>query len=565
MQWLRGLARALIGVVPLIAPAFADSQACLEVQPQTESALFQFVPSADHDALATQIPPGAIIRNIRVTRFAVFDREDPEEDNRIYRWANDFHSTTREWVIRDQLLFTEGDRYQLVQMQESERILRDLRFIFDATVRAYRRCGDEVDVEVYTRDIWTLTPLLSFTRSGGENEYTIGIRDSNFLGTGKAVTVRYEQDEERSGVNLLYSDPAIMGSRWRGRITLTDNDDGHERGLNIVRPFYSVYETWSAGLAVEDVKLEENLFFRGDEVAEFNRETQMFRLFGGLADDPQPDKQIGRWLFGYRYEDNEFSFSDSDIPPPELPADRTYSYPFAGFQSLEDEFVKLYNFDYLGRTEDVYVGERYRWTLGYSPEALGGTRDQIALQGNYGNTLKAIQKTVWTVEGELDGFYNIDDESFENLWLTAETRYHHRQAERWAVFARLRLDYTDGLTIDRQLTLGGDNGLRGYDRNYQVGDRSYVFNLEQRYYSDWHPFRLVRVGLAAFFDVGRAWFDGEDNGSNGDVLANAGFGLRFNSSRAEKGSVIHVDLAFPFMTDDDVDSVQFLISVRDRF
>ena len=127
------------------------------------------------------------------------------------------------------------------------------------------------------------------------------------------------------------------------------------------------------------------------------------------------------------------------------------------------------------------------------------------------------------------------------------------------------MDYTDGLTADNQLTLGGSNGLRGYDRNYQTGDRAFVFNLEQRYYSDWHPFRLMRVGAAVFLDAGRAWFSNRDNGSNGDVLANAGIGLRLNSSRADKSSVIHIDVAFPFIKDDDVDNVQFLVTVKDRF
>ncbi len=159
----------------------------------------------------------------------------------------------------------------------------------------------------------------------------------------------------------------------------------------------------------------------------------------------------------------------------------------------------------------------------------------------------------------------MDDERFENLWWTAETRYLHKQSRQWALFSRLRLDYTDGLTAERQLTLGGDNGLRGYDLNYQVGDRSFVFNLEQRYYSDWHPFRLIQVGLAAFIDVGRAWFEGEDNGSNGGVLANAGVGIRLNSSRAEKGSVVHIDLAFPFMTDDDTSDSQILFTIKDSF
>ena len=555
----------LLAVLSLASTPTLMAQECVEAAPQTETEAFRFLPSAEHEAIANAVPLGTTIRSIRVTRFSVFDMEDPDENNRVYRWANDFHSVTREWVVRDHLLIEEGEGYNVARLRESERILRDLKFIFDASVRAWRWCGDYVDIEVFTRDIWTFTPLLSFNRSGGENDFTIGFRDSNFLGSGKQFTIRYESDEERSGTNFVYSDPSVMGTRWRTRLSWTENDDGYDRSLHVVRPFYSVYERWSAGTALEDVKLEENVWFRGDEIAEFDRETQLVRVFGGIANELELDQQVGRWLFGYTYEDNVFSFSDSDIPPPELPDDRTYSYPFAGFQSIEDEYVKLYNVDYLGRTEDVYIGERYRWTVGWSDDGLGATRDQVALQGNYGNTLRADDTHLWTFDSWLNGYWNVDDEDFENLWITAETRYHLRQAEKWALFGRLKVDYTDGLTLDNQLTLGGADGLRGYDRHYQTGDRAFIFNLEQRYYSDWHPFRLIRVGMAAFVDVGRAWFNNQDNGSNGDVLANAGIGLRLNSSRAEKGSVIHLDLAVPFMKDDDVDSVQFLITVKDRF
>ncbi len=537
----------------------------MQVTPQSETDTFRFMNSPEHDALAKAVPPGTRIRSISVTRYAVFDMEDPEENNRVYRWANDFHSITREWVVRDHLLIEEGEGYNVPRLRESERILRDLKFIYDATVRAWRWCGDVVDIEVFTRDIWTFTPLLSFNRSGGERDYSIGFRDTNFLGSGKQFSLRYESDEERSGLNFVYADPSVMGSRWRTRLSWTESDDGHDRGLNVVRPFYSVYERWSAGLGLHDIELEEKLWYRGSRVAEFDHELDKVRIFGGIANDLRPDHQVGRWLFGYVYEDHAFSFSDSDIPPPVLPEDRTYSYPFVGFQSIEDEYVKLRNVDYLERTEDVYVGERYSWSAGWSDDSLGATRDQLALQGSYGNTLRADETHLWTVDGWLSGYWNVDDEDFENLWLGLETRYHLRQAERWALFGRLKLDYTDGLTGENQLTLGGADGLRGYDRNYQVGDRAFLFNLEQRYYSDWHPFRLIRVGLAAFIDVGRAWFDGEDNGSNGDVLANAGIGLRLNSSRAEKGSVVHLDVAVPFMKDDDVDSVQFLVSVKDRF
>ena len=274
---------------------------------------------------------------------------------------------------------------------------------------------------------------------------------------------------------------------------------------------------------------------------------------------------MGRWLFGYTVETHSFEFSDSPIPPPELPEEREYSYPYIGYESTRDQFIELHNFNYLGRTEDVYVGERFSWALGWSSDALGASQDQLVLRGNYRNTLLADERRLWQLDTNISGFWAVDHSEFENLWWTTETRYHHKQSRQWMLYGRFRADYTDGLTDERQLTLGGANGLRGYELNYQVGDRSLVFNLEQRYYSDWHLFRLVQVGFAAFVDVGRAWFEDRDNGSNGGALANVGFGIRLNSSRAEKSSVAHIDFAFPLVRGDDVSGGQILFTVKDRF
>lgn len=562
VQWFLS---SLLFWLLLCAPSWSADPACSEVPPQSASASFRFEDSPEHRALADSIPDGVTVGTVRIVRYRVFDPEDSRENRGIYRWANDFHSLTREWVVRDHLLFAEGDYYLNTRVRESERILRELKFIYDARVRPWRRCGDVVDIEVITRDIWTFTPTVSFSRSGGENDYSLGFRDTNFLGTGKQVALRYDSDEERAGTTMIYEDPALAGGRWRMRLSLTDNDDGHDYRFRLIRPFFSVYERWSAGLRMEDWELEQNIWFRGDEVAEFDHQQKSVRVFGGVATERELDHQVGRWLMGYHYEDNEFDFSDSDIPPLTLPEDRSYSYPFIGYQSIEDEFVEAHNLNYLGRTEDLYVGERYEWNLGYSAESLGATRDQVYLSGEYGNTLRVSPSELWQVESAVSGFYAVDEGEFENLWWTVGSRYIRRQNMKWSFVAALRLDYTDGLTGEHQVTLGGQNGLRGYDRNYQVGDRSAVFSIEQRYYSDWHPFRLLRVGYAAFFDVGRAWFDDQDNGSNGGVLSNAGFGIRLNSSRAEKSSVIHIDLAFPFNRDDDVDSVQLLMTVKDRF
>ena len=211
--------------------AQAEAPGCVVPPPQSETEQFQFIPSPAHETFAEQIPTGTRIGEIHVQRYRVFNPEDPGESNWLYRWANDFHSVTREWVIRDQLLLHEGDAYNVARVRESERLLRSLKFLFDATVRPARWCGDVVDLEVITRDIWTFWPTVSFTRSGGANDYSFGFRDTNFLGTGKQVQIRHERDVERSGNTLVYSDPAVFGSRWRFRLALTDNDDGYDLSL----------------------------------------------------------------------------------------------------------------------------------------------------------------------------------------------------------------------------------------------------------------------------------------------------------------------------------------------
>ena len=88
-----------------------------------------------------------------------------------------------------------------------------------------------------------------------------------------------------------------------------------------------------------------------------------------------------------------------------------------------------------------------------------------------------------------------------------EIAYLWRQGEKWRFYASGRYNHTRNLPQDKQLTLGGDTGLRGYPTRYQPGDRSYLVTLEQRYHSSAYPFGLFRVGYAAFVDVGQAWFD----------------------------------------------------------
>ena len=104
---------------------------------------------------------------------------------------------------------------------------------------------------------------------------------------------------------------------------------------------------------------------------------------------------------------------------------------------------------------------------------------------------------------------------------------------------------SEALDPEDQIQLGGDNGLRGYPLRYQTGTSRALFTVEQRYFTDWFPFRLFYVGAAVFADVGRTWGRGAVGAPSLGWLSDVGFGLRLGNARSGFGSVVHIDIAFP--------------------
>src|SRR6185503_3683191 len=131
------------------------------------------------------------------------------------------------------------------------------------------------------------------------------------------------------------------------------------------------------------------------------------------------------------------------------------------------------------------------------------------------------------------------------------------------LYAAIAGDVVRNLDPDQQITLGGDNGLRGYPLRFQTGDARLLFTLEQRIFTDWYPLRLVRVGAAAFYDLGCVW-GGPQEAARG-WLQDVGLGLRLVPSRTSRVAVLHFDLAIPLLGPADVQHVQWLVRSRSTF
>ena len=84
-------------------------------------------------------------------------------------------------------------------------------------------------------------------------------------------------------------------------------------------------------------------------------------------------------------------------------------------------------------------------------------------------------------------------------------------------------------------------------------------------FTDWYPFRLVRVGAAIFTDVGRTWGSGVVGNSDLGLLSDAGFGLQLGNACRGPGNVLHIDLAFPLKNVPGNHKFQFLVQTMQSF
>src|SRR5262249_34143542 len=95
---------------------------------------------------------GATIGQIRGVAGNIFDLGDPREDNALFRLVNALHVGTRPGVIDRRLLFKPGDKVSARVIEETERLLRTNRFLYDVDIVPAAYHDGRVDIDVVTRD-----------------------------------------------------------------------------------------------------------------------------------------------------------------------------------------------------------------------------------------------------------------------------------------------------------------------------------------------------------------------------------------------------------------------------
>jgi hypothetical protein len=505
---------------------------------------------------------GAVIGEVRIDNRNIFDLADEKENGILYRAANALHIQTRASVIRRQLLFKPGERVSVRLIEETERLMRSNRIFYDVSIVPVGYRDGVVDIEVRTRDTWTLEPGVSASRAGGVNKTGWSVRDTNALGTGVLIGANRSTDADRSTTLYRVSLPHAFDGWTAIDYSHSRLSDGQSNAMSIARPFYALDTRWAAGFSTSTDTRIDSLFSNGAKVAQFRHSQESAEAFGGWSAG-LVNQWTHRYSVGLSYQKdtyNEEPDLPAPVPPLQIPPDQTLVSPFFRYELVRDNYEKVKNRDLIERPEYFAMGTQSSIQLGRSLTGLGSTQNLWLYSASASDGFRLPSNRVLLGSASVSG--QTGYAPLDRQLASGSIRFYGHPDSRTLAFASLSGDTLRDPTSSSQLVLGGDTGLRGYPRNYQTGDRRMLLNVEERVYTDWYPFRLIRVGAAAFYDRGRAWGGPGESPSSAGWLSNVGFGLRFLSTRSAFGNVVHVDFAFPLNRDPNIKSFQFLVTSK---
>jgi hypothetical protein len=340
------------------------------------------------------------------------------------------------------------------------------------------------------------------------------------------------------------------------------NSDGTVWGLGASQPFYSLEAKTAGGGDVGDNHSVFTRYRLGQSYDAYDINWRTADLY--VADALRiTDLWTERLMLGWRVDQNHFGAAPNQVPLAPLPRDRSLSYPFARMQWLENHFETISDLNLIARTEDLQFGLDASVGLGVATPAFGSDRSSVLADTEINYGWHIGDRQLLFVTSRLASRF--EDSALHDAIITWTSTYYLATGDHTRMVVRFTGDAGHNLDGDHTLQLGGDSGLRGYPLRYQNGNQRALFTIEERLYTDYYLFRLVNVGAAAFFDMGRTWGTTLVPTPQLGLLKDVGVGLRLGNARSSFGSVIHIDLAVPLERAASISAVQFLVSTQQSF
>lgn len=500
------------------------------------------------------------------------------------------NAKTRDNVILRELLFQKGDVYIEADKKESERILRQKRYIGAAKIESKWDAElENVTIHVTVTELFSITGALDPGINNQSGYFLAQVRESNIFGSGQAGQIRYERiteagEKTRGFFTWRYRMPRLVNSHWNFDSEYVQKREGDSWRVLLERPQYTLKSRWSASFSISELINQVRWYENGEKTDIF--EQTLHKTSGNILQyfgDRHHQNYLGFWFDSHRtiYLPIE-SIRVSDASPSNRNIKRigiTVGRRNVGFH--QTRFLRG-----MGGEEDFITGSHFSTSFGYASPLYGSERTEyyaslginggwisrdrffgIALIDFSTSFTDQVERSVLQARSALyfrDVFntgdiYRVDTGFRENGLFDLQQTF----------VAQFKTEMQFGWRGESQVTLGAANGLRGYGLRQFNGEKMMVLSLESRTLCGGDFFRKINDGLTkvatffakpfikdrivdlglvlsatAFTDIGYIW-DSYNTFDIKKVKPSVGFGVRGSVSQVSDAGIFRIELAFP--------------------
>ena len=303
-------------------------------------------------------PTGAVIGKVEIDIRNIFDKNDPAR-TRALQTRRPLARPHKPATIGATALFKSGDRTAHATSPKRSETCALLVFIYDARVVPVRFVDGKVDVRVITRDVWTFDPTSPSAAPAAPTQPAPASRRRTFWVWGKQC---------RSDTPATSTAPA---RRSRTRTRTCSARTGPRLSPTSIRATEASAWPHSASLFIPSIRGGARRWSGKPTIAPFPA------IISATSSDQFNDNetptdrrrilQRARSTAGPGVSCSACTTIAIEFLPTPIdelagqagaPGPRTLSYPFVGFDIVQDKYGKAGDENQIGKTEDLYFGRR---------------------------------------------------------------------------------------------------------------------------------------------------------------------------------------------------------------
>lgn len=479
---------------------------------------------------------GKIIRKINIVTLDPFgyssDNTTDVPERGFEKFGNSVHLKTKNWTIRNILLFKKNQPLDSLLAKESERLIRRQRYVRSVVIRpvAVEGTNDSIDISVRVLDSWSLIPTGAISGSRINLELT----ERNFFGLGHEFETDYGKrfDNPHQAYSTRYRINNINNTFINATGSYSnDLDNNSTKSIVLERPFFSTYTHWAAGAsykyqfrtdslpdltnqyALKSFKIQTKDFWAGHS----------FKIFSGKTEEVRTVKLVTT----LRYADiNYIETPGLEYDPKRFFSSEKLYLSSIGISSQKFQQDKyIFNF---GQIEDIPYGYLFSVTGGYQNKshlnrAYYGGKFAFGNFFRFGYLGTNIEYGSFINNGmNEESTFRIDINYFTNIMNLGSWRL------RQFIKPSLVIGTNRNPIIKDRINLDDNNGIPGFSSDEKLfGTKRLLATFQTQAYApgNWHGFHF-----SPFLNVTIGSLGDENNKTfNTKLYSQIGFGVLINN------------------------------------